>query len=612
MKAEVLRHRKTLSILSTTASEWARQISTEHARLLPSVMKCEDNLEHVERKKQELAQILERMEEVEAQLERLEGAPQESLRPQLAKSLAASSTSSPTKADNQIRKKGYRIDRRGSSSSRLSLLMAATAANSPSKRPALHTPTASRHGASNLNQRVSPDKRAASRAHKKDMQSVCTISSSIMSTTRPHTAIATAMPVLEAVPMMRMVQKRPRVLNTKPSLPDSLSALEDQSSPNWRAMGMSPAPPKPERPTVRQVTMLTPPSSVERPSSPGSRFSLYPTISPPRISVSPSGGPTLRTSTGQPPVPGIPATIEIPVVIKGRDSVHSHITDDASTVDTAVVEPSSPSPRPKSPRGHARKNSDVRKTEQPKRRNPVFRALRRCFNLRRRSHIVTGTPKHDFTHAPKRRSLAGFIMRKSPNKNKAIERQAEPRAPSLEQSPDFIGTTGAEPQTPDWQFRLEDEADDTTNAAATTGSPVRQSTTRSGRLPVDVHSHAPTSREPSPLRSHPVSPRESSRDWSKRSPHADYVVKGPGPQRPAYVRPGHALPTPPCSLHNQMPSRSGSTTINFSRKRNSSEEEPTWSSTTGKWWVDGRNGVTDAQRHDSDARTMRTDISAFS
>ncbi|KAK5110605.1 hypothetical protein LTR85_000982 [Meristemomyces frigidus] len=655
VKAEVLRHRKTLSILSTTASEWARQISTEHARLLPSVLKCEDNLEHVERKKQELAQILERMEEVEAQLERLEGTPSVSMRPELAKSLAASGmsasanddgdpTSGTESAQQVVRRKGYRIDRRGSSSSRLSLLLAAKPGGSPAKKSALHTPSMSRHALSAPSPNASPEKRTISKGHRKDMNSVCTLGSSIMSNTRPHTAIATAMPVLEAIPRMRMVQKKPRVLAAKSSLPDSLQAYDDQSSPNWRAMEVPPLVPKLGRRSVRQVTMLTPPSSVER-STPGSRLSLYPTISPPRISISPSTSPSSTLLPGQSPTPAVPLMTDTQTAMKMRDSVHSNLIDEATTVDVTVPGPSPPSPRPMSRAANAHKQ-DVGKRALSKKRNPVVRVLKRCFTLKRRSHAVIGTPKSELALAPKRRSLAGLIMRMSPSKSKATHHGADVRLSSIEHGEEAIDrpvaqTTRARLEAPAWQIETGDAASDmpepavTSPTAAATDLPTRQSVvtatpSMANRLSVDLRPCPPTSRDPSPLRSHPVSPRESSREWSKRVSHLDYMATPniqPRTQdgRSPYVRlapdgPKATQPaTPPCSLHNHMKpsvdsfatSRSSPGAINFSRKR-SSLEEPSWSSTTGRWWNDGCRGAADASPgRDSNARTIGTQASVL-
>ncbi|KAK5745373.1 hypothetical protein LTR17_001534 [Elasticomyces elasticus] len=129
---QIQRHRATISALSNTASEWAYDTNIEQQRLLHSMWKCEIRLDHVERKKRELACILEKLEQVEGHLARLDD--RYSVSP-----VQASSTYAPSKSPRKVRPRasliagastsmrhhpsnnGHRIDR--SPSSRLSALV---------------------------------------------------------------------------------------------------------------------------------------------------------------------------------------------------------------------------------------------------------------------------------------------------------------------------------------------------------------------------------------------------------------------------------------------------------------------------------------------------------
>ncbi|KAK4911586.1 hypothetical protein LTR49_019836 [Elasticomyces elasticus] len=129
---QIQRHRATISALSNTASEWAYETNIEQQRLLHSMWKCEIRLDHVERKKRELACILEKLEQVEGHLARLDD--RYSVSP-----VQASSTYAPSKSPRKVQPResliagastsmrhhpsnnGHRIDR--SPSSRLSALV---------------------------------------------------------------------------------------------------------------------------------------------------------------------------------------------------------------------------------------------------------------------------------------------------------------------------------------------------------------------------------------------------------------------------------------------------------------------------------------------------------
>ncbi|KAK3615989.1 hypothetical protein LTR22_027213 [Elasticomyces elasticus] len=69
---QILRHRANISVLSTTATERAHETNEQQHCLLRSMWKCETRLDHVERKKRELACILEKLEEIESQLAQLD------------------------------------------------------------------------------------------------------------------------------------------------------------------------------------------------------------------------------------------------------------------------------------------------------------------------------------------------------------------------------------------------------------------------------------------------------------------------------------------------------------------------------------------------------------
>ncbi|KAK5740052.1 hypothetical protein LTR17_004950 [Elasticomyces elasticus] len=92
---QVQRHRATISALSNTASEWAYETNIEQQRLLRSMWKCETRLDHVERKKRELACILEKLEQVEGHLARLDD--RYSVSP-----VQASSTYAPSKSPRKV------------------------------------------------------------------------------------------------------------------------------------------------------------------------------------------------------------------------------------------------------------------------------------------------------------------------------------------------------------------------------------------------------------------------------------------------------------------------------------------------------------------------------
>ncbi|KAK5676446.1 hypothetical protein LTS10_010746 [Elasticomyces elasticus] len=128
---QIKRHRATVSALSSTATEWAYETNIEQQRLLRSMWKCETRLDHVERKKRELACILEKLEQVEGHLARLDD--RYSVSP-----VQASSSYAPTKSPRKVRPRdsliagasastrlhpsnGHRINR--SSPSRLSALV---------------------------------------------------------------------------------------------------------------------------------------------------------------------------------------------------------------------------------------------------------------------------------------------------------------------------------------------------------------------------------------------------------------------------------------------------------------------------------------------------------
>ncbi|KAK3641035.1 hypothetical protein LTR56_008423 [Elasticomyces elasticus] len=128
---QILRHRANISVLSTIATERAHETNEQQHHLLHSTWKCETRLDHIERKKRELACILEKLEDIESQLAHLDDG--HTMSP-----VQASATYAPTKSPYKVRprdslisgasalmrqnpNKGHHITR--SSSSRLSVLI---------------------------------------------------------------------------------------------------------------------------------------------------------------------------------------------------------------------------------------------------------------------------------------------------------------------------------------------------------------------------------------------------------------------------------------------------------------------------------------------------------
>ncbi|KAK5689876.1 hypothetical protein LTR97_012636 [Elasticomyces elasticus] len=128
---QISRHRANISVLSTIATKRAHETNEQQHHLLYSTWKCETRLDHIERKKRELAYILEKLEEIESQLAHLDDG--HTMSP-----VQASATYAPTKSPYKVRprdslisgasalmrqnpNKGHHITR--SSSSRLSVLI---------------------------------------------------------------------------------------------------------------------------------------------------------------------------------------------------------------------------------------------------------------------------------------------------------------------------------------------------------------------------------------------------------------------------------------------------------------------------------------------------------
>ncbi|KAK5720268.1 hypothetical protein LTR15_007541 [Elasticomyces elasticus] len=128
---QISRHRANISVLSTITTKRAHETNEQQHHLLHSTWKCETRLDHIERKKRELACILEKLEEIESQLAHLDDG-------HTTSPVQASATYAPTKSPYKVRprdslisgasalmrqnpNKGHHITR--SSSSRLSVLI---------------------------------------------------------------------------------------------------------------------------------------------------------------------------------------------------------------------------------------------------------------------------------------------------------------------------------------------------------------------------------------------------------------------------------------------------------------------------------------------------------
>ncbi|KAI6833549.1 hypothetical protein KC340_g3768 [Hortaea werneckii] len=110
-------HKKKLSRLSRTASEWAVQLTSEYDYLMPSALSCKLEIEQVAQKQAELAEIMDRMGRIEARLkelraQRISNNIEDASRIDEVADSAMSIRQSP-------RTKGHRIDRPLSSASRL-------------------------------------------------------------------------------------------------------------------------------------------------------------------------------------------------------------------------------------------------------------------------------------------------------------------------------------------------------------------------------------------------------------------------------------------------------------------------------------------------------------
>ncbi|KAK3642755.1 hypothetical protein LTR56_010579 [Elasticomyces elasticus] len=128
---QISRHRANISVLSTIATKRAHETNEQQHHLLHSTWKCETRLDDIERKKRELAYILEKLEEIESQLAHLDDG-------YTMSPVQASATYAQTKSPYKVRprdslisgasalmrqnpNKGHHITR--SSSSRLSVLI---------------------------------------------------------------------------------------------------------------------------------------------------------------------------------------------------------------------------------------------------------------------------------------------------------------------------------------------------------------------------------------------------------------------------------------------------------------------------------------------------------
>ncbi|KAI7526916.1 hypothetical protein KC343_g20895, partial [Hortaea werneckii] len=116
-KAKRSNHKKKLSRLSRTASEWAVQLTSEYDYLMPSALSCKLEIEQVAQKQAELAEIMDRMGRIEARLkelraQRISNHLEDASRIDEVADSAMSIRQSP-------RTKGHRIDRPLSSASRL-------------------------------------------------------------------------------------------------------------------------------------------------------------------------------------------------------------------------------------------------------------------------------------------------------------------------------------------------------------------------------------------------------------------------------------------------------------------------------------------------------------
>ncbi|KAK4569620.1 hypothetical protein LTR86_003384 [Recurvomyces mirabilis] len=286
---QMVRRHDTISLLSSSASEWARDTEAEHREVLQAGYMCETKMAFVERKKRELASILEKLEEVETQLGQLGDVDDvRAIKP----SPAYRPGKSPHKrhrdsgvhiSPTQRRRKGHRINR--SASSRMSSLMA---------RAAVVTPQMSAASSVMRSPRTSTDESMQSRLTRmssrgcQSRMSLLSLSSfssfdtvlTVSSRTAVSTAVSAAMkpvPLYRGIPTLQSVPARGNSRVMDDSSPGENSSPEYKQSPALISSEARPAndvfqiqrlsaPEDKGRLTgpYQDIVILTPPSSTAR------------------------------------------------------------------------------------------------------------------------------------------------------------------------------------------------------------------------------------------------------------------------------------------------------------------------------------------------------------
>ncbi|KAK3639618.1 hypothetical protein LTR56_012403 [Elasticomyces elasticus] len=433
---QIQRHRATVSALSNTASEWAYETNIEQQRLLRSMWKCETRLDHVERKKRELACILEKLEQVEGHLARLDD--RYSVSP-----VQASSSYAPSKSPRKVRPRdsliaeastsmrhhpsnnGHRIDR--SSSSRLSALV--DQAHAP-RTSASYSPSPS-GGTSADNNTIPRWNRMVARASYSRMShlsisSIGTVESLLSNSEESSISVALqpmplfrARPSLQYLPPRRdLTEKRAEQLDApqEVDVPAEATAYLGVESPNGHRLHTSfeEFPATPQRPCMglSSSRVRVQSSSYTTTSAWEDVFTSFEASEPVIAGNDPSNEAHLDViSSRQTHSPAMPhwvappcAPVSPPVSVVVRTEEHLYVTLTPSLSSWEAAEGPSTTPPPT--------------------KKPLLRALKRCFSSLALAPALQprGSPREESSDVPdapastrpKRHRLSAFLGRLSP------------------------------------------------------------------------------------------------------------------------------------------------------------------------------------------------------